>query len=650
MCGIYGSIQIGPASESDNKEIASRCVQTLHHRGPDNQTVFHDASSGLTLGHARLSIIGLDNGEQPIVDDRTILCANGEFYDYKRIRGELVAKGFDFNTKSDSEIASKLYQLKGLDFFNDLRGEFAFSLYDRNRDELILARDRFGIRPLFYGVFGDVIIFASEIKAILAHPKVKTKISKKAAAHQMMQVMVPGDTLFEGIRAVKPGTFLRIKKSSTAFEINEKVYWDVEFPTQDAYPKMSDAEAIELCQTKLIESVAHRLEADVPVACYLSGGIDSCSILGLASAVQQSAVKAFTIQFDDARYDETHIAKIMAERVKADHDILDVQSDHLYGDNYLKTVWHSERTFYNTLGVAKYLMSRRVNECQYKVVVTGEGSDELLGGYTAFKKDMLLHGMNDSGALMKELQEKNKLFSGSVISDETIEHPKWNEVVGFTPSWFQPWLGVYAEAEKLFSSEMKKELSGYDPAEEIANHFDQSMLKERHALDKAQYTWIKTMLEGQILNWGGDRVDMAHSMESRPAFLDHHFAEAVIRIHPDKRVRNGVEKWVLREAMKNILPKELYEREKFSFMAPPAHTEEKKMKNLRALIDQYLSPGQVEALGVFDPNAVTHLIEEYQKPSDHSLQTRQDILINHLLGLHILNQDDFLTTPSFKTS
>jgi asparagine synthase (glutamine-hydrolysing) len=329
--------------------------------------------------------------------------------------------------------------------------------------------------------------------------------------------------------------------------------------------------------------------------------------------------------------------------VNADQDMIRVGADELYGDNYVRTVWHAERTFYNTLGVAKWCMSRHVHQADYKTVITGEGADELFAGYPALKRDMFLHGMEGAPAREREeleraLQEANRLFRGAILAEDAASHPAFEELCGFTPSWIQPWLATLEIARPLLHEEVREELEDYDPVAAIAEKLDPAMLRGRHALDKAQYTWSKTMLEGQILNWGGDRVDMANSMESRPAFLDHLVAETACRVPPWLRIRGTTEKWVLREAVRGVLPEVLYKRQKFAFMAPPAHTDDSKSRRVAKLIDTYLSEESVRTAGLLDPGRVRGFLDEYERDRDVVSLTRKDALLNHLLCLQILHR------------
>lgn len=647
VCGITGYWKPGH-SAGCNERVLRPMMETLHHRGPDGSGLHLDQKRGLAMGHTRLSIIGLETGAQPMcsAEGDLRLTVNGEFYDFKRIRAEMAAEGARFVSKSDSEIALPLYRKHGLDFVHRLRGEFAFVLFDESRDRMILVRDRFGIKPLYYRLTENAVFYGSEVKSVLAHPDVEGRLSEHAALHQMMQVMVPGSTAFEGIEGLEPGHMLIVERDGDRLKGRKIRYWDFTFPEASDHDASPDPEKyVQGVRDRLIDSIATRLEADVPVGCYLSGGIDSCTILGLATPMQQSPVKAFTISFDQGDYDESAIAKEMADSTDADQEVLHVDASSLYGEHFETVTRHAERTFYNTLAVAKWQMSKRVRECGFKVVITGEGSDELFGGYPFFKRDMLLHGAGESGReeLQRQLDETNAVFRGAILAESMHEHEAWNDLCGFTPSWIQPWMITLKACEPLFSDEVRESLSGYDPIAAIAEKIDPAQVRGRHALDKVQYTWSKTMLEGQILTWGGDRVDMANSMESRPAFLDHHLAEYATRIPPSLRIRSGIEKWVLREAAKGVLPQVLYEREKFAFMAPPSHTDPTKSLAVRELASRWLSEESVESTGLFNWDRVSGFLSTAHEESDAVVARRNDIVLNHLIQMHILS-DAYATT------
>ena len=648
MCGIAGVFHHQTERAIEPQTLVNMAA-IMHHRGPDGFGYEVQQDYGVGFSHARLSIIDLDEkrGRQPFIsaDKRLMLTHNGEFYDFKRIRADLTARGARFNSKSDSEIVLHLFERYGLeDTLKELRGEFAFGLFDAEDESLYLVRDRFGIKPLYWTETEHGVVFGSELKVLFAHPDVKREFSAEGLYHQLIQVMVPGSTAFEGINQVQPGYVVKLQRKNGKVVATEHKYWDVDFPPEESYPgaDVDEESYIEGVRAKLLEAVQHRMTADVPVGCYLSGGIDSCAILGLASASTQTSVKAFTIGFDSADYDETPIAEEMAEATQADHHIMRLKADDLY-DHFVKTLWHTERTIYNTLGVAKYLMSKEVHEAGYKVVMTGEGSDELFAGYPAFRKDMFLHGLDHLPEVERvewqELLEKNnKLFKGAMLAREEFVSEAFNQKMGFTPSCVQPWLSCSSVALPLMSENKRKQVEGYDPSLAIANTLDKDMLDGRHPLDRAQYVWIKTMLEGQILTWGGDRVDMANSMEARPAFLDHHLAEYAFTVPPHLRIKGNKEKYVLREAMKGLLPETLYKREKFAFMAPPAHTDPEKWKAVEKLAEQFLNADAVKSAGLLDYDEVVRTFERHQDenvPNEERVQL--DAVINHMLGVQVLH-------------
>lgn len=646
MCGIAGFIYADRSRPVDPETlVAMAAIQ--HHRGPDG--FGWQARDGVGFSHARLSIIDLnqERGRQPFVSDdgRLMLTQNGELYDYQRLRADLTARGDRFRSKSDSELILHLYPRLGLEAsLPHLRGEFAFALHDREQDVVHLVRDRFGIKPLYWTEIDGGLVFGSELKVLFAHPAVTRCFDSAGLYHQLMQTMVPGSTAFAGVHQVKPGHVVSIRRRDGRLQISDRCYWDMPFPQEHERGAPGDQTLyIDGVRERLIEAVQLRLEADVPVGCYLSGGIDSCSIIGLATASTQGAVKAFTIGFDNTDYDETPIATEMAQATGADQEILRLDATHLY-DHFEETLWHTERTIYNTLGVAKLLMSRRVNEIGYKVVLTGEGSDELFGGYPAFRRDMFLHGLDHMPTAERSewealLAESNKLFTGAMLSEDTIDDPALRAKVGFTPSCLQPWLASARRVPDLLHPDRRAELAHYSPGAAIAEALDQDALQGRHPLDKAQYVWIKTMLEGQILTWGGDRVDMANSMEARPPFLDHHLAEYAATLPPSMRIHGRTEKYVLREAMKGLLPETLYKREKFAFMAPPAHTDPSKWAAMRVLAERHLNSDAVAQAGLLDSQGVKALFALHEAPDTSvATQTQLDAVINHLLGVQILHE------------
>lgn len=653
MCGIAGVMQLDPSQPIDPETlVAMAAIQ--YHRGPDGFGYKTMPDRGVGFSHARLSIIDLNEvrARQPFIsaDNQFMIAHNGEFYDYKRIRADLTSRGHQFRTKSDTELVLHLSDRYGLEkALPQLRGEFAFALYERSLDRLNLVRDRFGVKPLYWTNTGSEIVFGSEIKVVFAHPAVQRRFSSTGLYHQLMQTMVPGTTCFEGIYAVQPGQRVIIDRQDGEFRIRTEQYWDLDFPLpEDRQPRRSDQDYIEELRSHFINAIQQRLEADVPVACYLSGGIDSCSILGVAAACQQSPIKAFTIGFDDGDYDETAIAREMAAAVGADQDILTVRGTQLY-DHFERTIWHTERSIYNTFTVAKLLMSEYVRDAGYKVVITGEGSDELFAGYPQLRLDMILHGMamaspEERAELEAWLAESNRLFKGNLLAEQALDDPALTELVGFTPSCLQSWLESSSYTPGLLHPQHREATRHYSPGAAIAKAIDGSQLRGRHPLDKVQYIWIKTQFESQVLGWAGDRVDMANSLEARPAFLDHPLVEYAVTLPPNLRIRDRKDKYILRETMRDILPQTLYERQKFAFMAPPAHTDPVKEQAMLELADTYLSGPALTSAGLLDPEGVHAIFKQHQdETTPVSKRVQLDAVINHMLSVQILH-DKFVAT------
>lgn len=648
MCGIAGVMHHDP-SHPVSPEILVGMAAIQSHRGPDKAGWKTIADRGVGFGQARLAIIDLDpeRAQQPFIspDGQYALIHNGEFYDYKYIRANLTSRGYRFFSKCDSELVLHLTDRLGLEgALPHLRGEFAFALYERSSDRLTLVRDRFGVKPLYWTLTPEGLVFGSEIKVLFAHPAVQRRFAPQGLYHQLMQLMVPGTTAFEGIYAVEPGQMVIFERRDGRLQVRKQKYWDLNFPRlSERGESLEDEVYIEQLRHHFVEAIQLRLEADVPVACYLSGGIDSCSIMGVAAACQQSPVKAFTIGFDDRDYDETAIAQEMARAVDADQDILTIEGGQLY-EHFQRTIWHTERSIYNTFTVAKLLMSEYVHQSGYKVVVTGEGSDELFAGYPQLRLDYILHGMKNAppqekADLQAWLEESNRLFKGNLLAENTIDDPALTELVGFTPSCLQSWLSTASVVPQLLHPEYRTATRDYFPGTAIAQTLDKEQLEGRHPLDKAQYIWIKTQFESQVLGWAGDRVDMANSLEARPAFLDHPLVEFAVTLPVNMRLRGRQDKYILREMMRPLLPKALYERQKFAFMAPPSHTDLEKQKAMQGLADTYLSQQAISDSGILDREGVKQVLQRHADTSTPvSERVQLDAVINHLLSVQMMHE------------
>ena len=369
-------------------ETIQRATQRLYHRGPDSQRQWISSDERTALGHARLSIIDLATGDQPIAseNEQTRVVVNGEFYGYEAIRQELERAGHRFRTRSDSEIVLHLYEDLGPQCLHRLRGEFAFALWDDSNRTLFAARDRFGIKPLFYAFHNETIYIASEVKALFA-AGVPARWDSESVYHAFEHGGHQGRTLFDGVFQVPPGHFLL----ATERHVQLSRYWDFNYANANgAAPLRSDADYAAELRGVLEDAVRIRLRADVPVGCYLSGGLDSCAVLGLAARHHSKPIRAFTLTFDRAEYDEEAQAKEMAEKAGAEFFPIPIRQDDL-ADHFSDAIAQSEALCFNAHGVAKYLLSRAVRDAGYKVVMTGEGADEILAGYAHFRRDMVLY-------------------------------------------------------------------------------------------------------------------------------------------------------------------------------------------------------------------------------------------------------------------
>jgi asparagine synthase (glutamine-hydrolysing) len=590
-------------------------MASLHHRGPDGHAFWMSTDCRAALGHTRLSIIDLSTGDQPISnEDGTIhIVVNGEFYDFERTRAQLESRGHRFRTKSDSEIALHLYEDLGPECLHHLRGEYAFVIWDDRNQRLIAGRDRFGVKPLFYAEHNGALYLASEVKALFAMGVPAEWSSESVYAGGFI---LPGDrTLFKGVHNVPPGHFLRATRE--AHRVHQ--YWDVDYPRGDsATEKMSDAEYIAGFREVLEESVKTRLRADVPVGCYLSGGIDSCAVLGLASRHHDGPVRAYTLTFDHAQYDESSIAQEMAKHVGATYQPIPMKQSDL-ADNFRAAVIQSEIPFINGHTVAKYMLSGAVRESGYKVVLTGEGSDEILAGYPHFRRDMLLYHRagqdpEEADRLLKQLNESNQVSRGLLLPEGDSDIGEMcTSLLGQAPSWLEAMGGTAHRMRSLLRDDFLQPHAGSDAIGNLLSSIDvERRLKGRNAVHTALYLWAKTILPHYILSNLGDRMEMAHSVEGRVPFMDHNVAEYLQRVPVSMKIRGMTEKYILREAVKDVITDTVYKRQKHPFLSPPATLNPEQPLNI--LMQDTLRSSKAADVPFLDHDKLVAALDEVAKP------------------------------------
>jgi asparagine synthase (glutamine-hydrolysing) len=635
MCGIVAMFSTG---EPISGQALQRATQQLYHRGPDAQRRWIGPHGRVGLGHARLSIIDLTTGDQPIAneDARLHIVVNGEFYDYERIQRELEQRGHRLRTRSDSEIALHLYEDFGTQCLHHLRGEFAFVLWDEPNQTLFAARDRFGIKPLYYAVRDGTLVLASEAKALFA-AGVPARWDAEAF-YQANSLMVPHQdrSLFEAVHQLPPGHFLL----ATRGHLQVIPYWDFNYPRADLGAPLSDGECAEAFREVLDDAVRIRLRADVPVGCYLSGGIDSCAVLGLAARHHAAPIRAFTLTFDRADYDERAIAQEMAERANAEFYPIPIHQSDL-ADHFADAIWHSEALCINAHGVAKFVLSRAVRDAGYKVVLTGEGSDEILGGYPPFRRDMLLHdnqGQNPETVkrLLDELQRSNPVSHGLLLPDgQAVPLDSVRRVLGFAPSWMEAFGTTAFKLHGLFTDDFAAESAERDPYRTLLNGLDvRGQLQGRAPVNQALYLWAKTQLPNYVLAMLGDRMEMAHSIEGRVPFLDHRVVELVRELPVAQKIRGMTEKYVLREAARPVLTETVYGRHKHPFTSPPVALTPN--ERLHELLQDTLRGPVLASLPFYDQRKVTALLDRLPHMDD-AARTAIDPALMVLLSACILH-------------
>ena len=636
MCGIVALFSHrDPISDA----VLQRATQSLHHRGPDGAGHWISSDRKVALGHTRLSIIDLETGDQPIAseDGQTRIVVNGEFYEYEAIRRELAQSGHRLRTRSDSEIALHLYEDFGVQCLHRLRGEFALVVWDEKNRNIFAARDRFGIKPLFYAWHRGTLYFASEVKSLFAAgvparwDAESVYNSVELGGHQMR-------TLFDGIFQIPPGHYLIASEKHV--EVHQ--YWDFHYPRADhTVPQRSDAEWAAEFRSALEEAVRIRLRADVPVGCYLSGGLDSCAVLGLAARHHPEPIRAFTLTFDRTEYDEGEIAREMAAKSGAEFCPIPIRQDDL-ADHFADAITQAETACFNAHGVAKYLLSRAVRDAGYKVVLTGEGSDEILAGYAFFRRDMLLYNREGQdpavvAGLLDELTRLNPVSRGLLLPDgdagslDTVKR-----VLGFVPSWIETFSARSEKMRRLLDGDFLERFGQREGFRSFLNDIDvRGQLTGRDPLHQSLYLWAKTGLPSYILTMLGDRMEMAHSIEGRVPFLDHHVVE-VIRSQPvSQKIRGMTEKFVLREAVRDAITDTVYRRQKHPFLSPPATLNPN--DRLSALVQDTLRGPTLASIPFFDQRKVIGLLDRLET-MDEGARVANDQVLMHLTSACILHE------------
>jgi asparagine synthase (glutamine-hydrolysing) len=624
MCGITGIVNLTHLAPIQEETLRQMLIM-IQHRGPDEFGIYVDDQAG--LGNARLSIIDLTSGQQPITnEDQTLwIVYNGEVFNYLELQVELKKRGHHFTTNTDTEVILHLYEEHGPACLQFLNGQFAIAIWNTQTRTLFLARDRVGVRPLFYTLVEGTLIFGSEIKAILAHPQIQTEIDP-IALNQIFtfwSTLTPR-TIFQGIVTVPPGHYLLAQEGKITIE----PYWQLNFPQINSAPEIpaqNYTAYVEEFQSLLIDAVKLRLRADVPVGAYLSGGLDSSVIASIIRNYTHNRLDTFSIAFSDPRFDESAYQCQMADHLGTTHHVVEARYEDI-GRVFPEVIWHTETPILRTAPVPMFLLSKLVRQHNFKVVLTGEGADEFLAGYDIFKEAKIRRfWARQPESSLRPLLLK-RLYSD--IFDHT------NTGSAFLASFFRKgltdvealdyshiirWQNT-SRTHRFFSDEVGQAVSRAD----TANGHPLSYPPDFNGwgpLQQAQYLEITTFLTPYLLSSQGDRMGMAHSVEGRFPFLDHRVMVFCNNLPAQLKLCGLNEKYLLKKAAQSWLPANIGRRPKHPYRAPiyqsffpcAEQKSEKKRETCFEYVHEMLSPQSIAAVGLFKPAAVSQLVRKIEQ-------------------------------------
>jgi len=603
MCGIAGIFYRDRSRPASLEEVQAMAA-VLRHRGPDAAGAWVDGPVG--LGHRRLRIIDLEGGGQPMVseDGRTAVVFNGEIYNFRELRAELRAAGHRFAGQSDTEVLLHAYEQLGARCVERLRGMFAFAVWDGRTRRLFLARDRVGIKPLYYSWDGERFLFGSELKAILQHPAVARALDPFALDEYLTYLYVPAPrTIFRGVAKLRPGHTLTVSAAGIA----DREYWDLTFEPRTA-PGRPDSAARLL--EALRDAVRAHLVSDVPLGAFLSGGVDSSAVVALMAGLLEAPVRTTSIGFRDGGYDELPFARMVSRRFGTQPHERRVEADAAAVLDRL--VWHFDEPFADSSMVPTYAVSQAAREA-VTVCLSGDGGDENFAGYRRYRFDLLeqrlrrlLPGALGSALcgtlgrlypkadwLPRPLRAKTLLTNLSLSPERAYFH---------SMSWFTP-----AMKAQLYAPGLRSALQGYDPFLVMAPHFQRA--RGWDPLSRLQYVDIKTYLADDILT-KVDRASMAHALEVRVPLLDHQVMEHAAGIPAGDKLRGGEGKYILKQALAGLLPEAVLHRPKMGFAIPLAGWLRGELKE--AFEDAVLAPDAFLA-GLCDPAPIRRWWSQHQR-------------------------------------
>jgi asparagine synthase (glutamine-hydrolysing) len=613
MCGIAGIIDLaGERPVADG--VIQRMTEAIVHRGPDEEGYFQ--RPGLALGSRRLSIVGLADGQQPVAnEDRSVsVVFNGEFFDYLEKRAELEARGHLFVTHCDTEIVPHLWEDSQERMFERLLGQFALALWDERRHRLVLGRDRFGICPLYWTRQGDWLLFASEIKALLACGLVPAQPDLRGIDHIFTFSALPGPiTCFEGVQLLPPGSYLQLvpgdDRGATP-TISERAYWQMDFPDLGDEDWGQDKRAlVDRFEEIMLQAVEERLRADVPVGSYLSGGVDSSMIAALACHLKGPAINTYTIRVDAPGLDELSAASRVARHIRTKPPI--VQEFHANDtlSTYPRLIQAAEAPVIDTSCAALLQLAQRVHTCGQKVVLTGEGADEWLVGYPWYKGAKVL-GLFDivPGFRLSDRARRAYLWLNRVPQYPPEFRREVEDSIGGPNAWIDAYGLLGLSKLRFYTGPMRQMLETTNPWADLQIPLDRA--KRWHPLNRGIWVAARVTLAGHLLQAKGDRVSMHSSVEVRYPFLDENVFGFLAGLHPRWKLRGLRDKHLLRLLAERWVPPSVYRRRKVIFRAPldSFHIEPEPK-----FVGQLLSEESLARTGYFDVAAVRHWRQAFRQ-------------------------------------
>lgn len=632
MCGITGIYSEILEIES-SKKLLLDMTSTLQHRGPDNWGYY--ASPEMMLGQTRLSIVDVSSGHQPMQIGDYVITYNGEIFNYIELRKELEVLGIKFNTNSDTEVLLRAYIQYGVKVFEKLNGQFAMLIWNRKEKELIIARDRFSIRPLYYLEFKGKFYFGSEMKVFDQIPGFNRNYNtKQLFYHALLWNTCGSNTVYNEIKSLPGGSFAIFRNGSL---VKTNKYYELGITYKENKRNFSETE--EEFKALLDDAVQLRLRSDVPVGAYLSGGIDSSVILSLISKHTKKEYKTFSIAFEDREYDESAYQQEMVKRINTEHHSLEITYDKV-DQAFPETIYHTERPVFRTAPTPLFLLSDMVRKNNIKVVLTGEGADEILWGYDSFKEVKLLEFWNKyPESKLRPLLIKKLYPHLTHYSDE--------QQYGLMRMFYEGFLdeinnelasgNIRTHNNKILKNYFDKSHNIEFDKLELLAEYNQDIpgsFNNWNSLQKNQHLEMRTLLAGYLLSSQGDRMSLAHSVEGRYPFLDHRVVDMLFKVNDDFKLNGLNQKYLLKKAFANDIPESILHRPKRPYMSPDLKSfirNGKLTENASFFLDDKL----IKDYQIFNPKWVDRFLTKFNTGTPENIGYRDNMIITFILSAQI---------------